>query len=273
MARLLILGFGVATYGIFFLTFLYLVAFVGNLQLTTLADAWPQLAALVPYSIDAGRDVGHPASAVAINLGLILLFGVQHSIMARTGFKTWLSRRAHVSLERGIYVLVSTLLLILLMWQWRPLPGIVWSADSNLGTLVGYGVFAAGFLLALTSTFLIDHFELFGLKQVWGRFSGREPKPSPFVTPLPYRFVRHPLYLGFFLAFWGTPVMTHGHLLFAGGMTLYVLIGVRLEERDLVRAHGEHYARYREQVPMLIPVPGRSFRAPNASPGPARRRP
>ena len=253
MKRFAILAFGLATYAVFFATFLYLIAFVGNLQATALADLLPALPALVPRSIDLGAPDSPTALAVAIDLGLILAFGLQHSVMARTGFKAWLKRRLPASAERSVYVLLASGTLMLLFWQWRPLPAPVWAASSTVGIAFGWTVFALGFGVVLLSTFLIDHFDLFGLKQVWSQFAGREPKAHAFVTPLFYRLVRHPLYLGFILAFWGGPSMSAGHLLFAATMTAYILVAIQLEERDLVRQLGNRYALYREQVPMLVP--------------------
>ncbi|NBB93208.1 MAG: isoprenylcysteine carboxylmethyltransferase family protein [Gammaproteobacteria bacterium] len=265
MQRGLILLFGIVTYLFFFVAFLYFIAFVGNLQTTALADAWPALATLVPYSVSFGREAGSPALAVAINLGLIALFGAQHSIMARSGFKSWLARHLPRSAERSVYVLFSTALLVLLMWQWRPMGPVLWSVDAAGGQAILWTLFAAGFAMVFVATFLIDHFDLFGLKQVWSQFRNRAAQPPPFVTPLFYRIVRHPLYLGFLIAFWAAPLMTVGHLIFAAGMTVYILIGVSLEERDLVGHLGEDYQRYRRKVPKLIPVPGRAWRDDDAA--------
>lgn len=263
MKRLSILALGAIAYIVFLGTFLYLIAFVGNLQETTLAQWLPWLAELVPYSIDFGRDTGPIALAVAIDLGLILLFGLQHSVMARMGFKAWLKRSLPGSAERSIYVLLASLVLIVLFWQWRPIPTVVWSADSLAGHAVGWAIFSLGFGIVLLSTFLIDHFDLFGLKQVWRQFVGRQAAAPHFSTPLLYRVVRHPLYLGFILAFWGGPAMTVGHLLFAATMTAYIVFAIGLEEKDLVHHLGDRYASYRQQVPMLVPLPGRSFVPPN----------
>lgn len=261
MKRLVILVYGILCYAIFFLTFLYLIAFLGNLQQVPLLTAWlPWLAEVVPYSVDAGRETGNPGVAVIINLALILIFGLQHSVMARTGFKRWLKQAVPESAERSTYVLVSSACLILLYWQWRSLPGVIWSAESAAAQAVGWGLFGLGFAIVLLSTFLINHFDLFGLRQVWNQFRERPNNPVPFVTPLLYAVVRHPLYLGFLLAFWGGPTMTVGGLIFAGGMTVYILIAVRFEERDLVRFHGNEYRRYQEQVPMLVPLPGHRYR-------------
>lgn len=256
MKRLAILSFGVAVYAVFFATFLYLIAFVGNLQ-AALSPWLPQLQALVPRSMDAGGAQSPAALAVAIDLALILAFGMQHSVMARSGFKAWLKRQLPESAERSVYVLLASLMLMLLFWQWRPIPAAVWVATSSVGLAIGWGVFALGFGLVLLSTFLIDHFDLFGLKQVVRQFLGREPVPPRFVTPLFYRVVRHPLYLGFILAFWGGPAMSAGHLLFAAAMSSYILVAIRFEERDLVRQLGDSYAAYRRRVPMLIPRPVR----------------
>lgn len=264
MKRMSILAFGALAYIVFFGTFLYLIAFVGNLQNTALAQWLPWLPALVPHSIDFGRDTGPVALALAIDFGLILLFGMQHSVMARMGFKAWLKRLLPESAERSVYVLLASLVLIVLFWQWRPVPTVAWSADSLAGQAVGWTVFALGFGIVLLSTFLIDHFDLFGLKQVWRQFVGRQPAAPHFSTPLLYRVVRHPLYLGFILAFWGGPVMTVGHLLFAATMTAYIVFAIRLEEKDLVHHLGDRYSDYRQQVPMLVPRPGKGFVEPVA---------
>jgi protein-S-isoprenylcysteine O-methyltransferase Ste14 len=244
---------------VFLLTFLYLIAFVGNLQSTGLAQALPVLTELVPRSIDAGGADGPVALAIAIDLGLILLFGLQHSVMARLGFKAWLKGRLPQSAERSVYVILASLMLMLLFWQWRPIAQSVWSADTVAGQTFAWAMFAGGFGLVLLSTFLIDHFDLFGLKQVWRQFVGRAPEPPRFKTPLLYRLIRHPLYLGFILAFWSAPVMSAGHLLFASAMTAYILVAIQLEEKDLVHHLGERYVDYRRQVPMLIPRPLRWF--------------
>lgn len=264
MKKLLILVFGIVAYLVFLPTFLYLIAFVGNLQMTPLAERLPALAWLVPNSVSYGREADAAVLAVALNLVLVGLFGLQHSVMARIGFKGWLKRWLPKPAERSVYVLISSLVLILLFWQWRPLPAVVWSVEAELARVFLWIVFASGFGLVFISTFLIDHFDLVGLKQVWLQFSGKRYEPPGFVTPMFYRVVRHPLYLGFLMAFWATPHMTLGHLLFAAGMTTYILVGVRLEERDLEYFHGQAYRRYREQVPKLVPVPGRTYRGQDA---------
>lgn len=260
MQRSIILTFGVTAYTVFFLTFLYLIAFVGNLQLTSLVSMFAPLATLVPRSIDTGGATGSMALALIIDFTLIMLFGVQHSVMARSGFKNWLKRHLPAPAERSIYVLISSLMLILLFWQWRPVADAVWQITGSLTQVLCWSLFAAGFGIVLLSTFLIDHFDLFGLRQVWAHARGREARPPQFAMPLFYRMVRHPLYIGFLLAFWSTPKMSAGHLLFAVVMTVYILIAIRLEERDLVRYHGELYQRYRDKVPMLIPLKGWSQR-------------
>ncbi len=252
MKRLPLLAFGLAVYAVFFATFLYLIAFVGNLQ-QVLAPVVPLLTALVPRSIDAGGPGAPPFMAAIVDVGLILAFGLQHSVMARTGFKRWLKGVLPPAAERSVYVLLASLMLMLLFWQWRPITGSLWAASSDAGQALGWAIFALGFGLVLLSTFLIDHFDLFGIKQVLRNYLGREATASRFVTPLLYRVVRHPLYLGFILAFWGGPGMSRGHLLFAFAMSAYILIGIRLEERDLVVQLGETYADYRRRVPMLLP--------------------
>ncbi len=253
MKRLITLLFGLIAYAVFFGTFLYLIAFVGNLQQTGLVQWLPWLPDLVPYSIDAGRETGPLVLALVINLLLIAAFGMQHSVMARTGFKSWLTQLLPKPAERSFYVLLASVMLIVLFWQWRPIPMVLWEAQTSIGMTIGWSVFAVGFLVVLLSTFLIDHFDLFGLKQVWNGFLERQPQPAHFVTPLFYRLVRHPLYLGFILAFWGGPVMTLGGLVFAVAMTSYILVAIQFEERDLVRALGSDYEDYRKQVPMIVP--------------------
>lgn len=261
MQRISILLFGVFSYGVFFLVFLYLIAWIGNLQLTPVADRLPGLRTVVPYSIDAGRAGGDPIKAVLVNLSLIVLFGLQHSVMARRSFKKGLYRFVPESAGRSVYVLLSSIVLVVLMWQWRPISIPIWEVEAVWGQALTWTGFVIGWGIVLLATFLIDHFDLFGLKQVWLQFRGRQYTAPRFRAPLFYRFVRHPLYLGFLLAFWSTPLMSVGHLLFAAGMSSYILIGILFEERDLRRFHGSAYERYRAQVPMLVPLPGRGFRA------------
>lgn len=235
--------YGVISYLIFFGTFLYAIGFIGNF--------W------VPTALDA-RPSGPLATALAINTGLLTLFAVQHSIMARKWFKDWWTRIIPKPVERSTYVLFSSLALILLFWQWRPMGGVVWSVEEPVGVFVLYALFGFGWALVLVSTFLINHFDLFGLRQVWLYLVGREETPMKFATPALYRIVRHPLYVGWFFAFWMTPTMTLAHLLFSVATTAYILLAIQFEERDLVREHGEAYETYRSKVPMLIPFSRRS---------------
>ncbi|MDX1454099.1 MAG: isoprenylcysteine carboxylmethyltransferase family protein [Gammaproteobacteria bacterium] len=259
MKRTLILLFGIACYVSFLPVFLYLYAFLANLQMTGLAEQWPILKTLVPYSIDYGREMGNPVAAVLINLGLIALFGIQHSVMARQGFKRAWTRIVPPAAERPMYVLVTSLVLVVMYWQWRPIDHLLWNAESSVGIGLGYGILLLGLALVLLSTFLINHFHLFGLQQVVWNFLGKVVPAAKFRTPFLYRIVRHPLYTGLFLSFWATPAMSCGHLLFALGMSAYLFIGIRYEEKDLKEFHPE-YEKYAEQVPMLAPVPGRSYK-------------
>ena len=238
MTRIATLAYGVVSYVIFFLTFLYAIGFIGNL--------------FVPKSLDSGAT-GPWLQALMIDLGLLSLFAVQHSVMARQGFKRLLTRVIPEGTERSTYVLASSLALILLFWQWRPLGGSVWDVQHEVGRAVLYGGFAFGWTLVLVSTFVINHFDLFGLRQTWRAFRGQPQAPLGFATPALYRIVRHPLYVGWFFAFWCTPTMTVTHLLFAVITTAYILVAIQLEERDLASAHPE-YAEYRRRVPMLVPV-------------------
>ena len=254
MGRIVAFAYGLVSYAIFFATFLYAVGFVGN---------------FVPQGMDA-PPVSPLGTSLLVDLGLLGLFALQHSVMARPAFKRVWTRVVPEPVERSTYVLASSLALILLFWQWRPLGGVVWDIQSPAGRAAMYGAFAFGWLLVLVTTFLINHFDLFGLRQVWLHLRGRPYEPLPFKTPGPYRLVRHPLYVGWFFAFWATPTMTATHLLFAVATTAYILIAIRLEERDLVHFHPE-YDEYRRRVPMLIPgtKPG-TANAPGARPAPAR---
>jgi protein-S-isoprenylcysteine O-methyltransferase Ste14 len=234
------LSYGLICYAIFFVTFLYAIGFVGNF--------------IVPKGIDSGA-MGSLAVSLAVDTLLLGIFAIQHSVMARPAFKRWWTRFVPRSVERSTYVLFASLALIVLFACWQPVTIPVWTVDNMLGASVLHGVFWLGWALVLLSTFLIDHFELFGLKQVVARMLGRELPAPVFHTPLLYRWTRHPLYLGFLLAFWATPTMTLGHLLFAIGTTGYILIAIVFEERDLIDLFGDQYRRYRQQVSMLIPWP------------------
>jgi methanethiol S-methyltransferase len=239
MARAFYLLFGFLAYLVFFATFLYLIAFVGDCP-------------VIPYAIDRGPAAPLPI-AIGVDLALVALFGLQHSVMARGRFKSTWTRIIPVPVERSIYVLLASLCLIILFLFWRPIPAPVWTATNPALVYVLWGLFGVGWLIVLVSTFLISHFELFGLHQVWAHAGGR-PIPEPaFRTPFFYRRVRHPIYSGFILAFWATPAMSAGHLLLALGMTLYILIAIRHEERDLIGMFGAQYERYRSRAGMLIP--------------------
>jgi methanethiol S-methyltransferase len=240
--RILFFAYGIFSYLIFLGTFLYAIGFIGNFG--------------VPRTLD-GEASGSFWLNLLINVGLLGLFAAQHSIMARKWFKDWWTRVVPPPIERSTYVLFSSLALILLFWQWRPLGGIVWSVENPIGVVVLYSLFAFGWLLVLVSTFLINHFDLFGLRQVWLYLRGKPYSYLKFATPGPYRLVRHPLYVGWFFAFWMTPLMTFAHLLFAVATTLYILLAIQFEERDLVREHGEEYEAYRRSVPMLVPFIGK----------------
>lgn len=242
MMRLLALLFGIVAYAVFFVTFLYAIGFVGNV--------W------VPKSIDSGEP-GTPLTAFLINSALLLLFALQHSIMARIKFKKWWTKFVSPAIERSVFVLLASLILALTFWQWRPMPAVVWDVQSQIGQSVLLGLFIFGWLTVLIGTFLINHFELFGLAQVFRYFQGLEPENPTFKVPILYKVVRHPIMLGFIIAFWATPTMTVGHLLFAVLTTLYILVAVQFEEKDLVEVFGEKYSAYRKRVWMIIPLPPR----------------
>ena len=240
MSRLLALLYGTACYAVFLATFLYAIAFVTG--------------AGVPKHIDNGVPATLPV-ALGIDLLLMTLFALQHSVMARPAFKRWWTRFVPAHIERSTYVLASSLALALLFWQWRPLPLTVWEVQGDAARVAVHALSATGWLLVLSSTFLISHFDLFGLRQVWHHARGRGPAPeTPFVVRALYRIVRHPLMLGFLIAFWAAPTMSLGHLLFAAVTTAYIVVAVKcLEERDLIALHGDTYRAYQRQVPMLLP--------------------
>ena len=237
-ARTLALCYGGIAYLIFLGTFLYAVGFVSRL--------------VVPKTINTG-PANSLSSALLINLVLMSIFAVQHSGMARQGFKKLFARFASPAIERSTYVLLASLSLILLFWQWQPMPTVVWNITGPVFAGVATAGGFLGWLIVLYSTFLISHFELFGLTQVVSHFAGRVTEPMKFKTPGLYRLIRHPIYLGFIIAFWSTPTMTLGHLLFAAVTTAYIFVGIYLEERDLVAMFGSEYRRYREKVSMLVP--------------------
>jgi len=239
MGAFLSLGYGAIVYLFFLATFSYAVGFIGNI--------------VVPKSIDSGAP-GPLIESVIVNVLLLGVFAVQHSVMARKSFKEWWTRIVPPAVERSTYVLAASLALALVLWQWRPMPEpVVWNVGSPIVVGLIEAVFWSGWALLLFATFLINHFELFGLHQVIARATGEKLPEPEFRTPMIYRYVRHPIYLGFMLAFWSTPVMTAGHLLFAAACTGYILIGIWFEERDLVAQFGEKYRRYRTQVGMLLP--------------------
>lgn len=243
MKRILIFVYGVIAYAIFFATFCYAAGFVTNL--------------IVPKTIDSGPVVPL-AEALVVNVLLLSLFAIQHSGMARKAFKSWLTRFLPQSMERSTYVLAASLMLILMFWQWRPIQDVVWQVPHAELAVAVQVVALVGIVIVLVATFLINHFELFGLHQVFNNLRGRKMPEVRFKTPGFYKQVRHPIYLGFIIAFWAAPVMTVGHLLFAVVTTAYILVGIVLEERDLIAQFGDDYRRYRQRVSMLVPFLGKS---------------
>jgi methanethiol S-methyltransferase len=239
MSKPIYLLLSVIIYAIFFATFLYLIAFVG---------AFP----IVPHTVDHG-PFARPLGAAIIDVALIAIFGLQHSVMARQGFKRAWTRVVPVAIERSAYVLFASLALMLLFACWHPIAGALWVIGNPIGRDLMYAIFAAGWLIVLLSTFLLNHFELFGLSQTFLHLRGREPAAPKLREPLFYRLVRHPLYSGFFLAFWATPVMSYGHLLLAVGMSVYMLIAIPHEERDMIELFGDQYEDYRGRVGKLTP--------------------
>ena len=241
MKRAAYFVFGLICHAMFLVVFLYMAGFVGNL--------------LVPKTIDSPAGGTPPGTAAAVNLLLLAWFAVPHSVMARQGFKRWWTRYVPAPLERSVYVLVANLSMVLLLWQWRPIDAVVWDVRHPAGRAVLYGLFAGGWLLVPLASLMINHFDLFGSRQVWLHLKGREYAAPVFRTPLLYKLVRHPLYLGWIVAFWATPTMSAGHLLFATFLTAYMLAAIPVEERDLVDLYGAQYEQYRRRVPALIPRP------------------
>ncbi|HEY5379711.1 MAG TPA: NnrU family protein [Pseudolabrys sp.] len=243
MGRLIGLLYGLVAYLVFFVTFLYAVGFV--------------MAIGIPKTIDNGI-IGSLTTTLVIDVLLMSLFAIQHSVMARAAFKCWWTTIVPKSVERSTYVLLASLCLVLLFWQWRPLPAVIWQVNNGQATMALMGLAALGWLIVLTSTFLINHFELFGLHQVANNLAGKEMPEPIFRTPLYYKLVRHPIYLGFIIAFWATPLMTLGHLLFAATTTAYIFVGIALEEHDLIAIFGDQYRDYRRRVAMIVPFIGKS---------------
>ena len=243
LGRMLAMIYGTLCYTIFLVTFLYAIGFVGNL--------------LVPKAIDTGTQ-GAFVPSLLIDVLLLGVFAVQHSVMARPGFKAMWTRIVPRPIERSTFVLFASLALILLFWQWRPLTGVVWEVQNSVAQGVLYGLFGLGWVIVLLGTFMINHFDLFGLRQVYLNLRQKPYSDLGFRTPFFYRFLRHPIMLGFIIAFWATPRMTVGHLLFAAATTAFILIAIQLEERDLVKYFGDQYREYRKSTPMLIPRPPKS---------------
>jgi len=238
MLKFMAFLYGLVAYFTFFATILYAIGFVSGL--------------VVPKTIDSGPD-SSATEALLVNLLLMSLFAVQHSVMARKQFKRWWTQYVPKPVERSTYVLLASLTLVLLFWQWRPMPAIVWQTDEPDIAVAIATLSLVGWVIVFTSTFLINHFELFGLHQVANNLTGREMPTPRFRTPLYYKFVRHPIYLGFIVAFWAAPTMTVGHLLFAAVTTAYIFVGILLEERDLIEMFGDDYRHYRKRVSMLLP--------------------
>ena len=238
MGKFVAFLYGIVAYLVFLVAFLYAIGFVEGM--------------VVPKTIDSGSAVPL-TEAIVVNLVLMSLFAIQHSVMARPQFKAWWTQYVPASVERSTYVLLASVILLLLFWQWRPMPSVVWQVKEPMLASAIVGLSFVGWLIVLTSTYLINHFELFGLHQVANNLSGKAMPVPQFRTPLYYKFVRHPLYLGFIVAFWAAPTMTAGHLLFAAVTTAYIVVGALLEENDLIAVFGDEYRRYRKSVAMLVP--------------------
>lgn len=238
MARIISFFYGIIAHAGFLIAFLYLIGFLANFA--------------VPKSIDSGQPEPF-GQALLMNVILIGIFGIQHSVMARQGFKRWWVKIVPRHIERSTYVLISDLLVALLIWQWRPMTGVIWDVEHPAGRLVLWALFGAGWLMIVLASFMINHFDLLGTRQVYLHLRGKDYSPLDFKATGFYKYVRHPLMLGWITAFWSTPHMTVGHLVFAVGTTAYILIAIQIEERDLVRFHGEAYEKYRRQVSMLLP--------------------
>lgn len=244
MKKTIFFLYGIIAYVIFLGVFLYAVGFIGDFA--------------VPKTINSGEGAGF-GQALLINLGVLTIFALQHSVMARPGFKQWWTQYINPAIERSTYVLLASLALILVYWFWQPMRGIIWEVQNETGITVLYGLYALGWVIVLLSTFMINHFDLFGLKQVNEYLKSIEPQPIPFKITFFYGIVRHPIMLGFIIAFWSTPVMTTAHLVFSVTTTFYILIAIKfLEERDLKKFHGEKYVEYQNKVPMLIPFTKRN---------------
>ncbi len=242
MGRFIALVYGAVAYVTFFVTFLYAIGFVGNI--------------LVPKSIDTpGEEAAPLVEAVLINVALLALFAIQHSVMARPGFKRWWTKVVPQSVERSTYVLLASLILLLLFWQWRTIPAAVWNVEHPAGAFILTALFWVGWLTVLLSTFMIGHFDLFGLNQVYKNLRKQEMPEAEFKTPGLYKLVRHPIMLGFIIAFWATPNMSVGHLVFAIVTTAYILIAIQFEEKDLIDFFGDKYRQYRQRTSMLLPLP------------------
>jgi protein-S-isoprenylcysteine O-methyltransferase Ste14 len=243
MGRIISFLYGVLAHAGFLIVFLYLIGFLGNF--------------VVPKSIDSGQ-AGPFGQALLINVILLGIFGIQHSVMARPGFKQWWTRFVPKHIERSTFVMISNLLVVLLFWQWQPMVGVIWNVEHPVGASVLWALFGLGWLVIVIGSFMINHFDLFGTRQVYLHLRGKDYSALEFKTKGFYKYIRHPLMLGWITAFWSTPHMTVGHLVFAIGTTVYILIAIQIEERDLIRFHGEAYENYRRSVSMLLPLKKKS---------------